>query len=304
MGPRAWLGSVVVLGLVLAPARGQTQLAWKWNVGDRFYLETVNTLTAITKADNQEVKGSLETTTVDQYKVAKSDATAIVLEKTLLAQRFKNTSSNGNEADAEVQKRAEALARKLEGLVLTITFDAAMHKVTKVDGVKEYVKRAFGDDFTDPGRFEESITEEQQDIFCGFLPDKPVAAGATWQRKSSHRSPQAAANFTALGDFTYKGKDTVAGKTAERIDAVWRLTFAPPKVEGDPAVEVEGDLKADTAKATYYFDADAGRLVQSDRSLRVKGTVTISSKDKKLSYDLDQDQTWRVRLLRENLLGK
>ncbi|TMQ31267.1 MAG: hypothetical protein E6K70_22925, partial [Planctomycetota bacterium] len=194
MGPRAWLGSVVVLGLVLAPARGQTQLAWKWNVGDRFYLETVNTLTAITKADNQEVKGSLETTTVDQYKVAKSDATAIVLEKTLLAQRFKNTSSNGNEADAEVQKRAEALARKLEGLVLTITFDAAMQKVTKVDGVKEYVKRAFGDDFTDPGRFEESITEEQQDIFCGFLPDKPVAAGGTWRRKSSHRSPQAAAN--------------------------------------------------------------------------------------------------------------
>ena len=132
MGPRAWLGSVVVLGLVLAPARGQTQLAWKWNVGDRFYLETVNTLTAITKADNQEVKGSLETTTVDQYKVAKSDATAIVLEKTLLAQRFKNTSSNGNEADAEVQKRAEALARKLEGLVLIVTFDAGMQKAREV----------------------------------------------------------------------------------------------------------------------------------------------------------------------------
>ena len=96
----------------------------------------------------------------------------------------------------------------------------------------------------------------------------------------------------------------MAGKTAERIDAVWRLTFVPPKVEGDPPVEIKGDLKADTAKATYYFDADAGRLVQSDRSLRVKGTVTISSKDKKLSYDLDQDQTWRVRLLRENPLGK
>src|SRR5207237_9133450 len=89
MGPRAWLGSVVALGLVLAPARGQTQLAWKWNVGDRFYLETVNTLAAITKADNQEVKGSLETTTVDQYRDAKSDATAIDLDNTLLVKRFK-----------------------------------------------------------------------------------------------------------------------------------------------------------------------------------------------------------------------
>src|SRR5438132_892826 len=128
MRPCEWLAAVCMIGAGLGSAYGETQLEWKLKVGDCFFVESVNTVKAVNKRDGQEYKPDMEITAVEGYKVLRNDATALVLEKTTLAQKFKSSS-------AELEKTAEAVAKKLEGAVLTISFEPGMQKVTRIDGM-------------------------------------------------------------------------------------------------------------------------------------------------------------------------
>jgi hypothetical protein len=302
MGPRAWLAALCVLGSVLAPVRGQTRLEWKWKEGDRFYVETVNTLKDSTRRDEQDFKTEMQITTVDLYKVLRNDAAGVVLEKTTTAQRFKGSSSGGADLDAQRQKSADALADRLKGLVLTITLAPDLQKVSKIDGVREFMKRVRGDENADPTRFGEIIREEQENIFAGYLPDKPVQPGQNWQRSIAHVAPDPIGNYKAEVDYSFKGKEMADGKALEHISAVWTVTFVPPKQSG--GYQTSADLKAEPAKADYFFDAAAGRLARSDRTFHVKGKVTVTGQGKTTVYDVDQTQEWRVRLSDENPAAK
>jgi hypothetical protein len=302
MGSRAWLAALCVLGSVLAPARGQTRLEWKWKEGDRFYVETVNTLKDSRRHDEQDFKREMKITTVDLYKVLRTDAAGVVLEKTIVAQKFKGSSSGGAELDAQLQKSADSLADRLKGLVLTITLAPDLQKVSKIDGIKEFMKRVGGDENADPTRFGEIIREEQENIFAGYLPDKPVQPGQSWQRSITHVAPDPIGNYKAEVDYAFKGKEMAEGKALEHISAVWTVTFVPPKPSG--GYQISAALKADPARADYFFDAAAGRLTRLDRTFHVKGKVTVTGQGKTAVDDAEQTQEWRVRLSDENPAAK
>ncbi|HEV3117762.1 MAG TPA: hypothetical protein VGY58_11955 [Gemmataceae bacterium] len=289
---RLWLAVLCALG-ACAPGQAQTRPEWKLKEGDRFYVETVNTLKGSSKKAGQEYKSDMEIVMVDLYRVARRDASGVVLEKTIVSRKFKS-------ASGELDKLAESLGKKLEGNVLTVQLDPTWQKVMKIGGIKDYVKLFSADEKTE-GEHEETIKEEQQIIFAGFLPDKAVEPGQRWQRKSSHESHKPTANYTAVEDYIYRGKEAVADRDADHIDAAWTVTFVPPKLEG---VEVKQDLKAEPAKASYFFDSGAGRLVKSERSFHVKGKWTLIYQGKEIVTEVDQDENWRIRLTDENPLAK
>jgi hypothetical protein len=290
---RLWAGLAVlwVVGGVLTPAHAQTELKWNLRAGEQFFVQSVNTLKNTSKQDGEEYKLDMEITTVESYKVLRADTEGVVLEKTILSQKLKSSS-------AELEKSAETVAKKLEGAVLTIAFDPGMQKVTRIEGMKNYMKRLMDDENADSRRHEETIKEEQQNIFTGFLPDKPVMPGQQWQRMITHASSDPAASYTADARYVFKGTETVDGKLLALIDALWAVTFTLPK----PSIKT--DLTAEPAKATYFFDAAAGRLAKSDRYFRVKGKITTAQLGKETISEIDQDQTWRIRLTSENPLTK
>jgi hypothetical protein len=302
MGPRAWLAVTCMVGGVLAPARGQTRLEWKLKAGDQFYVETVNTLKDSTRREEQDFKTEMEITTVDHYKVLKHNEAEIVLEKTTVAQKFKSSSSRGADLDAQSQKLADALAERLKGLVLTVTLDAGMQRVTRIEGIKDFMKRVTGDENANPTRFEEIIRDEQENIFSGFLPDKPVQPGQHWQRSITHAAPDPIGNYKAEIDYTFKGKEAADGKAPERIEAVSTVNFLPPRQNN--AYQTNADLKAEAAKASYLFNTATGKLSRSNRTFHVKGKVTVTAQGKQSVYEVDQDQEWRIRLTEENPLAK
>ena len=300
MGARAWLAAMCLFGGGLAPAQGQTRLEWKLKTGDQFYVETVNTLKDSRKREEQNFKTDMEITTVDHYKVLKQDAAGVVFEKTTASQKFKGSSSGGADLDAQRQKSAEALAERLKGLVLTVTLDPGMQKVTRIDGIKDFMKRVSGDENANPTRFEEIIKDEQENIFAGFLPDKPVQPGQHWQRSITHAAPDPIGNYKAEIDYTFKGKEAADGKMLERIDAVWTVNFVAPRQNN----ATSADLKAETAKASYLFNAATGKLSKSNRTFHVSGKVTVAAQGRQSVYEVDQDQEWRIRLTDENPLTK
>ena len=84
----------------------------------------------------------------------------------------------------------------------------------------------------------------------------------------------------------------------DRIDAMWKLTYAPPKDKGGLPFEIsKGDFKGATAKGTYYFDAGNGKLVQLERNCNIKGTVTMSVLGQDVDMEMEIGQNSKIRLV-------
>src|SRR5262249_11337834 len=104
--------------------------------------------------------------------------------------------------------------------------------------------------------------------------------------------------FSSEGHYTYQGKTRLNNRDLDRIDATWSLTYAPPKNKGAFPFEItKGEFKTPTAKGTYYFDTDAGKLAQVERQYSMKGTLTMSAVGQEIEMEIEMNQTSKVRLL-------
>src|SRR5262249_11837338 len=161
-------------------------------------------------------------------------------------------------------------AEKVKGAVFTLTLDPRTNTVTKVEGVADFINKAFGENPVMQQAMaatlnDDSLREEQQNVLMGFLSDKPVTKSDKWTRKS--KIPLGPiGDFSSEGEYTYQGKSTLDNRELDRIDAAWTMSYAPPVNKGGlPFAISKGDFKTPTAKGTYYFDSATGRLVQLER---------------------------------------
>jgi hypothetical protein len=286
---------VCAIGFPVGPAQAQVQLQWKLKEGDTFYLEATGTTKQTMKVMGAPVQQEFDTTVVDSYKVVKKTADEIVLEKKVEAMKVKPAGQGAETADQ--------LAQKVKGAVFKVTVDPHSNTVTKVEGASAFVNRVFADNPAMKQTLsatlnDDSLRDEQQNILLGFLSDKPVQKGDKWNRSSKIPLGPIGA-FSSLGEFTYQGKSPLNGKEFDKIDAAWALTYAPPgKDKGGLPFEItKGDFKATTAKGTYFFDSENGKLVQLDRQYIMKGTITMSALGQELEMEMEMDQTSKIRLL-------
>jgi hypothetical protein len=90
----------------------------------------------------------------------------------------------------------------------------------------------------------------------------------------------------------------VDGKELDKMEATSTLTYSSPKAGAQAGMFQisKGNLTADTAKATYWFDRQAGRLARMERQLSVKGTLTASVMGQEMPIGMEGDQTWKSRV--------
>jgi hypothetical protein len=285
---------VLLTGALAVPAQAQVRLQWKLNEGDKFYLETTGTIKQTMKLMGNPIDQQFETTAVDSYKVVKKAADQIVLEKKIESMKV-NATGQGAE-------QAKQSAQKVTGAVFMLTLDPRSNTITKVEGVTEFIKKAFSDDPIMQQAMaatlnDDTLREDQQNILVGFLVDKPVNKGDKWTRKSNMLLGPIG-GFSCQGEYVYRGTTAMNNRNLERIDATWSLTYAPPKNKGGLPFEItKGDFKTPTAKGTYYFDADAGKLAQVERKYNMKGTLTMSVAGQDVEMEMEMDQISKVRLL-------
>src|SRR5262249_23034817 len=87
------------------------------------------------------------------------------------------------------------------------------------------------------------------------------------------------------------------GKKLDKIEAVSTLKYVAPKKAAGPFGITKGDMKFDKSKATYYFDAEAGRLVQLENRVSGKGKLTMSVMGQELEVEMEVDQSAKGRVL-------
>jgi len=302
-----WLSGVIVLCVLVAPAHGQGQalLEWKFREGDTFFVETVSTLKQNMEVSKRKINQVVEQTAVLAFTVKKVNSDgSVVLEQKIQGMRFK--SGVGDVAPDD------RFGEKLQGSTLIVTLNAK-REVTEIAGYEELVKKLSGDDAVQPNPAQRKLVEEvlskemlkktASEIFT-LSPGKAVAKGEKWDKVLGVPLGPLG-HLMVRSNFTYEGKDTVDGKPAEKLTFTATSIYESPKAGVGSTLEVsKASLNTEDYKGTLFFDAVAGRLVQSEVKLRLKGSLTMSFQGSAIDALIEQDQTIKTRVLDKNPLAK
>jgi hypothetical protein len=297
MPRHAWLSVLLVLGAAEA-AQGQVQLRWRFKEGDTFFVEEAVAVKQTTKVMGNEEQHNLDVTRVSRFTVLKAGEGQTVLEQKV--ETVKVTPGDG-------AKKGEAdFLQKLEGAVFRITLGPTQH-VAKFEGYQELINKLAQD--KEVARMlrvllTEDTLRRTAEALLEFVPDKPVSPGGTWKAKLTMPFGPLG-SLDTVNTYTLQGKEKADGREAEKITVAAVVAYAPPRVPSGLAFQItKGDIKAEEARGTIFFDEGAGRLVRSESRRRLKGTLTLSAMERTLDMDIDQEQTVKIRVLEKNPTSK
>jgi hypothetical protein len=280
---------ILVAGLATA-ARAQAPLEWKLKKGDVFYLRNVTTTKQTLKALDKEVPQNSELTVVLGFAVADQTPEGFLLKETV------------EEVTIKPEKGEPVSDDKIAGATFAILLSPKW-EVLKFEGYDKLIDKLSGDDVAVRQALQATLSEDalKKSVreAMAFLPDRPVKEGDTWERTVEQP-------FGVLGTLretrTYKleGKEDQGGKKVDKITFTSAVDYKPGKPDKALAYHViSGEMKADEAKGTVHFDAAAGRVVQIESHMKLRGRMVLSISGSNVDAVVEQEQTTKVAVLSE-----
>jgi hypothetical protein len=152
---------------------------------------------------------------------------------------------------------------------------------------------------------DKALREMAEPTFA-VVANKPVAKGDKWEKKTSLEMGPIG-RYDNSYTYSYDGKDT-KDKNLDVIKVDTVLKYKEPTeaagVGGLPFKIESADLKSSDAGGTIKFNADKGRVEESDLTLKLKGELKISIGGQSTKVVLDQDQKTTVKTSDDNPLTK
>jgi hypothetical protein len=280
--------ALLVAGLA-APAAAQAPLEWKLKKGDRFYLHNVTTTRQTLKAVGKDVPQNSTQTIVLGFTVEDQVPEGLVLKQIV------------EELTVKPEKGEPVSDEKIVGATFLMTVSPKW-EILKFEGYDKLIDKLAGDDVSIRQALQSTL---QEDTFkksvreaLGFLPDRPIKPGETWERTVE-------APLGVLGTLretrTYKldGKDD-ADKKLDKISFTTAVDFkAGKRVENVAFYVLSGRVETKEAKGKVLFDATAGRVTQIHSELKLVATMVLSSSDTKVDAVYEQEQITDVTVSSE-----
>jgi len=298
MRRKAWVAVLLLFGGLTAPAHGQVKMEWKFNEGDKFYVEDVSTMKQKIEFQGKGFDQTLKTTMVTSYTVKKKNTDSVVLEQKIEGVDVKSMGGLGGEMDKMMEKLKGAK------FTLTLTKDPKEGlKVTKFEGYEDFIK-TLTEGNEEAAKvvklmLTEDVLKKSSEEAFGFLPTTPVKKDDKWQRTATIPFGPLG-SFKAVNDYTYVGKEDSLDKIALKA----QLTYAPPK--GDAGFGLfkisKGNLKSEGARGTLLFDSEKGRLARYSMAMVFRGSLTIDVMGNMIDMDVTIDQNSNSRVLNRNPL--
>jgi hypothetical protein len=283
-------GLVCLVPLIPFASRADAQapLRWKFTEGQKLYQEVHGHVKQTLSKPDAQLKSDTETTTLVCFTVDTKNADgSVVLKQKIESVKVNQTTGNqlGN------------IYKQMEGAELILTFNARM-ELTALEGYPALVKKISGNDPMVTAMIRLMISEDslKQSAENGFLqvPDRVLNKGDRWDRKRSQ-------TMGPLGSLNLTESYTHAGMQGDRVQLTLTAQAAhvPAKANefGLPFQITKVDLKASNLKGTAEFDPSLGRLHQAETSIQVKGSITLVNQGQTTVYDVDHEETTRVRFL-------
>jgi hypothetical protein len=281
-------GAVILVCLVPLSAAAQTRLEWRFNVGDSFLLERVYRQKQEIEVKGRSFKHDVSTSWLTRVAVKEKHFWQWVLQVTFEEVSYKNDGAM-NPALFD-----DKLAERLKGLSLSLVV-TSRGEVKKMIGYDEFVaKLSEGKKDVEKvvrALFSEAGLREGFEEVLGFVPHKAVTKGQTWQREAVDPLPPFG-SFHSEFDYRYEGMRDGLHAVAYGI----RTTYRKPGDGHDLFKVVKGSLSAEDGKGVYLFDVEAGRLVRGDKSMVVRGEVTIEAGGMETTLRFVSENQLKVRV--------
>jgi Family of unknown function (DUF6263) len=301
-----WATMSAILGCaaLTSPVQAQVTLQWKFQVGEKFYLEEVvkheQDIVAIVNGNEQapkKMKQKTVNTRISEFVVQEKDNEGYLLEQKVL--RWHNV-VEGSEPGTNQNQQLEKV---LGNSTFTVRI-ARTGAVVDFGGYDAFMKQV---QQSSPGELKlmrDILTREalRSPLALAFdvLSRREVKPGDRWQ-KTLTIPMGPIGNCVVQSQFTYRGETKGLDELAVKGD----FSFQPPREDVDAGVLkiTKLELKSSGLQGTVLFDRMSGRLVRRDLTMPISGTMTMESAGSQLDMTLDGTETRSIRLLKNNPLA-
>jgi hypothetical protein len=276
--------------LFVASAPAPTSLLWKFEKGQVFEVERTASQKQTVEINGKQFKQQRQSAWHVRLEVKEKQAANVVV--LALLTKVEHHLTDG----ADTERIDLKLHEKMQGssFTLTVTPDG---QLVQLLGYEDFLKRVAG---MDKARlkalrvtFPESVLKEALADLFGPLPRSSVAKGDAWQREYVEPIPHFGA-LRSTASYTYEGQ----AKKHERIAYTIQTKYeAPPKDDKmAPFRIVKGRIITDKAKGIIVFDQAAGRIVEHERTVLRRGTLTIEAIDREQPLEFCSEDEVKIRL--------
>lgn len=287
-----------------APAASEVELSWKF-AKDKVLFQKLRTITEQKmKVMNTNVDQKQEQEFVFSWKVEDIDASKIVLVQKIESVVMKITIS-GNEIkfDSTAKDAPDnplaSFFKPLIGSTFKLYLDPNTMKVTKVEGRDEFVKKLADANPQMKTLLGTILNDEQLKLMSEpaftLVPDKgkKVKKDDKWQRTGTMKMGPIG-SYNATYDYTYDAVEKKDNANLHKILLKTTLKYTPPEAKdaaGLPFKINSGNLETKEASGTVWFDADLGRVAESQMTVKLSGKLNVTVSDQAADVDLDMTQT-------------
>jgi hypothetical protein len=286
-----------------APAAAETELAWKF-AKDKVLYQKLRTITEQKmKVQNTNVEQKQEQEFVFSWKVEDVDASKIVLQQKIESVVMKiNISNNEIKYDSTAKDAPDnplaTFFKPLLGSTFRLTLDPNTMKVVKVEGREEFVKKLTDANPQIKTLLANILNDEQLKLMSEpaftLVPDKgkKVKPGDKWQRTGTMNMGPIG-SYAATYDYTYDTTEKKDTNTLHKILLKTTLNYTPPQAKdaaGLPFKINSGKLETKEASGSVWFDADAGRVAESQMTVKLGGKLNVTVSDQAADVDLEMTQ--------------
>ena len=279
------LACIIAIGFACTPMlHAQNSVAWKFEVGQVFEAERVASEKQVVELKGKQFKQDRHSTWYIRLEVKEKKDDDFLLTATLMKVEHKLTGA----ADTELVD--PKLPEKMKGSTFILQV-SPRGRIANMQGYDDFLNRLAEKDkarlkalrvtFPEP-----TLKEAFADLF-GPLPGKD----ADWQREFVEPIP----HFGALRS-TAKYQHVGGKKGVERIDYAIETKYQLPKEE--PMVLfriVKGSIETEKAEGRITFDA-GNKAIIHERTMRLRGTLTIEATEKKQSLEFRSENQVKVRV--------
>lgn len=272
-------------------SQGSVKLEWKFTPGESFLTERVydqkQEITVKGRTFSQEVAGTWRA----RFTVLSRYWGKWLLQVTLEEVSYKTGGLGGPAAFDE------KLAARLKGASLTLLL-TGQGEVNRLRGYDDFIRQlAEGKPENEKvlkALFSEEGLEETFAEMFAFLPRKAADPGDKWERDTVEPVPPFGF-FRSRFEYQYEGLK----EGAHAISYTVKTEFNKPK--DPPALFrlIKGELTGEEGKGFALFDADAGRLVRGERTMTVRGQLTIEAAGVQSEMRFVSQNRLKVRVVRE-----
>ena len=282
----------VALTLFALPAHGQTLLRYKFEVGQKCRLTSLQAIQM--KIDvpgtGEQAPVTSNTTMQFDWEITAVDSDGVAtLTQTVRKVQMKAKGPQGPlmDYDSESGDEPEGLAKMVAsvlGAMIGKSYEIRMDAQGNIldlklpEGLADNMKKLpgmaqMGDMFS-----EEKMKDMSQ---LASFPEGPVKVGDTWNRSVTIKNP-ATGDMTTDTSFTYKGPEVVNGRELEKIGQEVKMTIG----EGG---QIAIKLTDQSSEGFLYFDNVLGRFVRNEYKMTIAMQTAVMGQQ--ISQEIETTST-------------